>query len=117
MSSVDKYTNVLDDEKEAVVTTPFSEKNLFTTEKVTTSDDVPKRTENITTSEQVVKSHYEVHKRNDNITKNEKVDKSTEKLEDMKEAVVTIHMNDSDTFEGQYKGSTGWFNLDRDFLK
>ena len=51
MSSVDKYTNVLDDEKEAVVTTPFSEKNLFTTEKVTTSDDVPKRTENITTSE------------------------------------------------------------------
>ena len=41
------------------------------------------------------------------ITKNEEVDKSTEKLEDMKEAVVKILKKDSDNFEGQSKGSTG----------
>ena len=34
----------------------------------------------------------------------------------MKEAVVTIRMKDSDKFEGQSKGSTGWFNLDHDFF-
>ena len=44
MSLFDKYTNVLDDKKEAVVPTPFSEKKLFTTEKVTTSSEVHKRT-------------------------------------------------------------------------
>ena len=33
MSSVDKDTNVLDDKKEAVVTTPLSDKKLLTTEK------------------------------------------------------------------------------------
>ena len=51
------------------------------------------------------------------IKKNEDVDKGTEKLEDMKEAVVTIRRNASYTFEGQYKGYTGWFNLDSEFLK
>ena len=35
----------------------------------------------------------------------------------MKEAVVTTRRKDSDKFEGQYKGSTGWFNLDNEFLK
>ena len=45
------------------------------------------------------------------------VDKGYEKLEDMKEAVVTIRRKHSDNFEGQSKGSTGWFNPDRDFLK
>ena len=49
--------------------------------------------------------------------KNEEVEKSTEKLEDTKKAVVTIRRKDSDKFEGQYKGSTGWFNLDHEFLK
>ena len=63
MQSVDKDNNVLDDKKEAVVTTPFSEKKLFTNEKATTSDEVHKRTENITTSEGVVKVTDEVHKR------------------------------------------------------
>ena len=38
-------------------------------------------------------------------------------MEDMKEAVVTIRRKDSDNFEGQYKGSTGCFNLDREFLR
>ena len=66
--SVDKYTNVLDDKKEAVITTPFSEKQQSTTEKVTTRDEVHKRTENITTSEEVVKGNDEVHKLTDNIT-------------------------------------------------
>ena len=37
MSSVDKGTENLDDKKEAVVTTPLSEKKLLTTDKVTTS--------------------------------------------------------------------------------
>ena len=35
----------------------------------------------------------------------------------MKEAVVTISRKDSDKFEIQYKGSTGWFNLDHEFFK
>ena len=35
----------------------------------------------------------------------------------MKYAVVTICRKDSDKFEGQSKGSTGWFNLDFEFLK
>ena len=35
ISLVDKDSNVLDDNKEAVVTTPFLEKKSFTTEKVT----------------------------------------------------------------------------------
>ena len=35
----------------------------------------------------------------------------------MKETVVTIHRKDSNTFEGQSKGSTGWFYIDHEFLK
>ena len=97
MSSVEKYTNVLDNKKEAVVTTSLSENKLLKTEKVTTSDDVHKRTEKITTSEEV--------------------DKGYENFEDMKEAVVMIRRKDSDKFEGQSKGSTGCFNLDHDLKK
>ena len=51
-----------------MVTTPFLEKKLLTTEKVTTSDEVQKRTENITTSEWVFKGTDEVHKRTEKIT-------------------------------------------------
>ena len=43
MLLVDKDSNILDDKKEAVVTTPFSEKKLLTAGKVTTSDEVHKR--------------------------------------------------------------------------
>ena len=39
------------------------------------------------------------------------VDKGTEELEDMKESVFTIRRKDSDKFEGQSKGSIGWFNI------
>ena len=116
MSLVDKGCNVLYDKKETVVTTPFLKKKLLTTEKVTTSDELHKHTEKLTTSEDFVKGTDEVHKHTGNITKNENVDKGTEKLEDMKEAVVTIRRKDSDKFEGQSKGSTGWFNIDSDFF-
>ena len=34
----------------------------------------------------------------------------------MKEEVVAIIRKDSDKFEGEYKGFTGWFNLDREFF-
>ena len=54
--------------------TPLSEKKLLTIEKVTTIDEVQKRTKMITTSEYVVKVNYEVHKHTDKITTNEEVD-------------------------------------------
>ena len=69
MLSVNKYINVLEDKKEAVVTTPLSKKKLLTTETVTTSDEVHNRTEKFTTSEQAVKGNNEVHKLTDNIIK------------------------------------------------
>ena len=72
----------------------------MTAEKVITSDDVQKRTENITTGEEFVKVTDEVHKRTDKITTNKEVDKGAKKLEYMKEAVVTIRRKDSDKFEG-----------------
>ena len=109
MLLVDKDTNVLDDKKQAVFMTPFSEKKLLTTEKVTTSDEVQKRTQKITTNQGVVKGTDEVHKRTEKITTNEDVDKGTEKLDYMKVAVVTIRRKDSDKFEGQYKGSIDLF--------
>ena len=84
MSSVDRDTNVLDDNKEAVVTRTFSEKKILTTEKVTKSDKVQKRIEKITTSEEVDKGTDEVHKRTEKITTSEEVDKGSEKLEDTK---------------------------------
>ena len=83
MSSIDKVNKHLDNKKEVVVMTPFPEKKLLTTEKVTASDEV---------------------------------DKGTKQLDNMKEAVVTISRKDSDKFEVQSKGSTGWFNLDREFF-
>ena len=44
------------------------------------------------------------------------VDKDGNVLDDNKEAVVTIRRKDSDKFEGQSKGSTGWFNIDHEFF-
>ena len=97
--------------------TPLSEEKLLTAGNVTTSDEVHKLNENITTSAEVVKGNDEVKKRKEKITTNEEVDKGTEKLKYMKEAVVTISGKDSDKFEGQSKGYTGWFNLDHKCLK
>ena len=62
MLSVEKDSNVLDDKKDAVVTTPLLENKSLTTEKVTTSDEVHKLTEKFTTSEEVVKGTEDVHK-------------------------------------------------------
>ena len=39
-------------------------------------------------------------------------EKVTDELEDMKKGVVTICRKGLDKFEIQYKGSTGWFELD-----
>ena len=114
MQSVDKYSNVLDDNKEAVVTTPLLENKLLTTEKVITSHEVHKHTENIKAIEDVDKDTDEAQKRTQNITTIEYVDKDTEKFEYMKNSVVTILRKDSDKFEGQYKVSTVWFNIDHD---
>ena len=75
MLQVNKDTNVLDDEKEAVATTPLSEKQLLRNEKVTTSDNVQKCTDKITTSEEFVKDNNEVHKCTEKITTNEEVEK------------------------------------------
>ena len=79
MSLVYKDNIFLYDKKQAVATTPFSEKKLLTTENVTTSDEVHKRTDKITTSEEVLESTDEVHKLTDKITTNEEVDKDTER--------------------------------------
>ena len=76
-----------------------------------------KRTENVTPSEEVVKGTDEVHKLTENIISNEEFDNCAEKLENMKEAVVTIRIKDSEIFESQYKGSTVWFSLDNYFLR
>ena len=47
----------------------------------------------------------------------EEVEKGTKTLDDIKEPVVTCRRNNLDNFQGQYTGSTGWFNLDREWLK
>ena len=69
----------MDGNKEEVVPTPFPEKKLLTTEKVTTSDEVHKLTEKFTTSEEVVKVTNGVHKRTEIITTNEDVEKGNKR--------------------------------------
>ena len=96
--------------------TPFLEHKLLTTEKVKTSVEVHKRTDKITTSEEVLKGTVKVHKSTENFTTNEEVEKSTEKLEDMKEGVVIIRRKVSDKFMCKSKGSTGWFNIYHGFF-
>ena len=44
------------------------------------------------------------------------VDKGTDELEYMKNVAFTIHRKGLDKFEGQTKGSTGWFKLDSGFF-
>ena len=45
------------------------------------------------------------------------VDKYADELADIKKIVVIIFRNGLDKFEGQSKGSTGWFKLDSGFFK
>ena len=61
----------MDDKKKSVVPTPLSKKKLLTNAKVTTSYEVHKRTEKITTSEEVDKGTDEVHKLTEKITTSE----------------------------------------------
>ena len=51
------------------------------------------------------------------VTTSEEFDKGTKNLDDMKEAVVTIYVKDLYNSDGQSKGSTGWFNLNHEFLR
>ena len=51
------------------------------------------------------------------VTTSEEVYKGTKKLDDMKEAMVTICRKDLYNFEGKYKVSTGWFNPDHELKK
>ena len=45
------------------------------------------------------------------------VDKGTDEFSDMKQAVVTIRRKSLYQFEGQSKGSKGWFKINSGFLK
>ena len=117
MLLIDKNSDFLDYKKEAVVTTPLSEKKLSTTKNITISDEVHKHTEKITTREEIVKIADKFHKHTEKIKTNEEVEKGPELLEDMKEAVVIIRRKDSEKFEGQSEGSTGFFNLNHELKK
>ena len=49
------------------------------------------------------------------VKQSEDFDKGTKHLDYMIEAVVKIHREYLDNFEGQSIGSTDWFNLDLEF--
>ena len=51
------------------------------------------------------------------VTPSEEVEKGTNTLDDMEEPVFTIRRKYLDNFHGQYTVSTGWFNLDHEWLK
>ena len=98
MSSVEKVSNVLGYKKEEVVTTPLLEKKSST-------KDVDKGTDELVDTPLLEKK-----------SSTKDVEKGTDKLADMKKAVVTIRRKGLDEFEGQFKGSTGWFKLDSGFF-
>ena len=50
-------------------------------------------------------------------TPSEEVEKGTKKLDNIKEPVVTIRINNLDNFQGQSTGLTCRFNLDPEWLK
>ena len=51
------------------------------------------------------------------VTTSEEVNEGPKKMDDMKETVFPIRSKDPYNFEGQYKGSTGWFILDHELKK
>ena len=51
------------------------------------------------------------------VTPSEEVEKGTNILNDMEEPVATIRRKDLDNFQGKSTVSTGWFNLDHEWLK
>ena len=97
MSTNKKVSNVLVDRKEEVITTALYEKKSSTNDvkKVTYKlEDIPLM-------------------QNKSSTKD--VDKGTDESSEMKQAVITILRKGLDQFEGQSRGSKGWFKLDSDF--
>ena len=99
MLSVDKFSNVLGNRKEEIVTTPFLEKKSST-------KNFDKGTDELADTTLLEKK-----------SSTKDIDTGTDELADMKEAVVTIRRKVLDKFEGHSKGSTGWFKLDGGFLK
>ena len=102
------------------IITPLSKKTLLTTEKVTASEEVDKGTKNLDDKKEAVVATPLSKKTlltTEKVTRTEEADKDTNILDDMKEAVFTILSKDLDNFEGQCKVSTGWFNLDNEFLR
>ena len=51
------------------------------------------------------------------VTPSEEVDKGTKILDGIKEVVVTIRKKYLDHFEWHSVGSTGWFNINHEWLK
>ena len=51
------------------------------------------------------------------VTTSEEVDKGINIFDNMNDALVMVRRKYLDDFEGQYKGSTGWFNPDHEFFK
>ena len=94
MSSVEKVSNCLGDRKEKVVTMPFFENKLST-------KDVDKGTDELADTPFWEK-----------ISPTKDFDTGTDELVDMKKSVFKILRKGLDKFEGQSKGSTGWFKLD-----
>ena len=99
MSSNEKVRSFFGDRKEEVVGMPLSEKKSPT-------KDIDRGTDELVDIPLMEKKSSTKY-----------VDKGTDELADMKQAVITIRRKGFDQFEGQSKGSTGWFKLDSDFLK
>ena len=99
MSSNEKVSNILDDSKEELVTTSFSEKKCST-------KNVEKGT---------YKLAYKLFMEKRYSTKD--FDKDTDELVDMKQVVNTICRKSLDQFEVQSSRSMGWFKLDIGFFK
>ena len=99
MSSVEKVSNVLGDIKEEVVTTPFLKNKSLT-------KDVDEGTDELLDTPLLEKK-----------SSTKDVDKGPDELVDMIKVLVIICRKGLDKFEGQCKGSIGWFKLDSGFLK
>ena len=81
MSSVDRDTKHLDGRKEAVVTKPFSEKKVLTTQKVTTSEEFHKHTKILDDKKEAVVMMPLSNKKlltTEKVTTSEEADKGTE---------------------------------------
>ena len=92
MSSVSKVSNFLGDKKEELFPTLLLEKKSL-------KNDVDKGTDELVDTPLLEKKSSTKY-----------VDTDTDELAD-KKIVVTIRRKGFNKFEGQFKGSTGWFKL------